>query len=372
MEVTEMKLGEKIRMVFVIIGVCLMLYVPAWAVINRIVGGNIVAGDGLILGVDDPDTMHVLTGWTVTIDNDSVAIDTTNLWALFTIGRIESTWIVDGGIGAADLHANAVGNAQCEQIDSTWITDGSVGTHTIKDGGIFGEDIAAYTIDSSKITNTVVKVVRGVNTAAAQWKTNHVLLEGGTDITLDASDSSIKISYSGAGGNYDQFWPDNPAGMAVSWGTVDMDVFFPISEKFGDVTHPYFVRSVTRGTADDKVDTVVFSGRLPLAFNSDIDSITFAYRTSTTTAANAGVTWQVFAMADLSGFATADTIKMNGDLVASSGAGVWEWLSVPIADSAQEIGAGSWIFVYAICGLDYTTQAETVDVATPLFWGSAK
>lgn len=171
--------------------------------------------------------------------------------------------------------------------------------------------------------------------------------------------------------NYDQFWGAEL--MAIDWTTSDeVDVFFPLSEKFGDVTHPYFLRSVNSGVTDDQEDTVVFSGRLPMNFDSDVDSITFGYRTSTTTASESGVTWQVFAACDLSGYPLADTLKMAGAQVASGSAGVWTWLSVPIADSAQEIGAGSWIFVYAICAMDYTTHVETVDVESPYFWGSGK
>lgn len=364
-------LHEKVRIVVMLCLAIMILAVPAYAIFNRIVGGNVVAGDGLKLGANDPDTMHVQVADLLAIYGDSVGLDTTAFWTymLESGGHVESTMVVDGGIGAADLHINAVGNAQCEQLDSTWITDGSIGTSTIKNGGIFNEDVADYTLDSAKATNTFVK---GISESGGTWVSGYVTFSEGTDITITQSSNDIEIAYSGAGGNYNQFWGAEQ--MGVKWTTSDsVAVVGNIGDIFNGLTHSSFVRSLnTSQTVDDQEDTIIFSGRLPMGFDQDIDSITFGYRTSTTTAATSGVIWQVFAMADLSGYAPEDTLKMAGAQVASSSAGIWDWLSIPIADSSQKIGAGSWIFVYAICAMDYTTHAETVDVEPPLFWGSAK
>ena len=170
---------------------------------------------------------------------------------------------------------------------------------------------------------------------------------------------------------YTQFWGEND--LSVTWGTDDsVEVFFPVSEKFGNLTHPYFVRNINNsGAADDQKDTLFFSGRLPLGFTNDIDSITVPYRTSTTTAATSGIKVVVYAMCDLIGFAPADTVKAVGAQIASGSAGIWDWLTINMADSSA-IGAGSWIMVLVECEMDYTAHPETVDVERPYFWGLAK
>lgn len=376
---------------------------PRWtqAIINRTVGANLIPGDGLYLGADDPDTMHVQPGWGTIIDTDSVEANATDLadslvglWDIDQSIGGEKTFAGDsvivstGGLrtldincygnltvntgGTVSLPADQIGNTEVAAIDSTWITTGSIGTQSIKDGGIFNEDVADYTLDSAKVTNTVVKALRETNTAPATQLSGYVLIEQGTDITITKNDSAFVIAYSGAGGRYDQFWGAEQFG--INWTTDDsVAAWYWISEEFNGLTHPHFVRNInTSQTVDDQEDTVVFSGRLPTSFDQDIDSITFGFRTSTAATATSSVKWVVYAMADLNGYAPEDTLKMGGEVVASSSAGVWEWLSVPIADSSQEIGAGSYIFVYAICQMDYTTHAETVDVEPPLFWGNAK
>ena len=251
-----------------------IFYEPAYAIINRIVGSNVVAGDGLILGTDGMDTVHVLTDWTMRINNDSTGIDTTNLWTLMAMGRVESTWIADGGIGAADLQNNAVGNAQCEQIDSTWITTGSIGTQSVKDGGIFSVDIADQTIVKADVDTTSTFVF-----GAAYHKTS------ATDDSMFMSKAYVDAASGGDASKadvhdslwtFDQFW--GGAELAVRTGVVDeIGIQYPLAND----SNGYFVRHTHIGTTADEADTVVFAGYLPMDIDGDgVDSIVYNMKTS--------------------------------------------------------------------------------------------
>lgn len=260
---------------------------------------------------------------------------------------------------------------------------------TVPDNSISDEELdegANFTWTGTQdFTSATVNLGTGAVDAAAEISADvieesHLKVTGGAAVdedifTYEATTGDFEWhtpAELGLISTYTQFWGEND--LAISWGTDDLvDVFYPVSEKFGNVTHPYFVRNINAGGAsdDDQKDTLVFSGRLPLSFTNDIDSITIGYRTSTTTATTSGIKVIVYAMCDLSGFAPADTVKYTGSQIASASAGVWNWLSVAGA-SINAIGAGSWIMVLVECEMDFTAQAETVDVERPYFWGVAK
>lgn len=413
-------IGEKVSLLFSFVVISLLIYAGSTWAINRIVGPDDAPGDGLVRrdGGAAIDTLHVLPDWTMRINTDSVGIDTTNLWTIATLhyaarGDISDTlwahlddtsavlwtavhdtaWMLRGAMHDT-MFANTPG--YLTTVGSGDITDQTIVKADIDTTSTFvvgaAYHITSATSDSMFMSKVYIDAVSGGDASKADihdslfantpgYSTNSEIHDSlnanwATWLDGDASEADIHDSlFANTPGYitaYTQFWGEND--LAISIGTDDkVDVFFPVSEKFGDLTHPYFVRSINSGGAsdDDQKDTIIFSGRLPLNFNADIDSITLPYRTSSITGDSSGIKAVVYAMKDLIGFAPADTVKAVGAQIASASAGVWSWLTFVMADSSA-IGAGSWIMVLVECNLDYSVEPETVDVERPYFWGVAK
>jgi len=278
------------------------------AIINRALGLTVPPGEGLY---DRGDSLHVLTDWTMQINDDSTGIDTTNLWTLMAMGRVESTWIADGGIGAADLHANAVGNAQCEQIDSAWITDGSIGTSTIRNGGIWNEDLAddavgnaeCQAIDSAWITDGSIGTSTikdgGIFTGDVADQTltkadidttaSNFVFNDAYRITSATADSAFMTkgyidAVGGGGAIHDSLWTFDQFydGFDISFRTGSEAITeITVYDNLANDSAGHFVRHVHTGTTAGKKDTVVASCKLPMGIDGDgIDSLTYQIRTS--------------------------------------------------------------------------------------------
>lgn len=280
-------ISEKIRLMLIILSlVSIVLCLPAWAIISRIVGQNFVAGDGLYLR---NDTLFVLPGFGMMIDNDSTKIDTSDA-SIFT------TTIKDGNVFSVDIADNTVANGDVQAIDSTWITDGSIGTTTVKDGGIFSIDIADNTvangdvqaIDSTWITDgsigtTTIKNagVFGVDIAGGQVVKygrksggadapiyDSLLFAEGTNVTLTQSGNTITIAASAGGAWY---------GQSINGGTLTTDtmVWLPEWGILMRETNPAAVRD----TIAIKVDSTTVKGVIAYQIEDSLDG----YWTSTAT-----------------------------------------------------------------------------------------
>jgi hypothetical protein len=355
-----MKISERIRIAVALIISVMVLAAPAWAIINRITGSNIWPGDGLYIASGEKDTLHVLPDWFLYIHVDSVGLDTTNFWSYMAQdgGHIDSTMVVNAGVGNEDLHDDAVGNAECAPIDSLWISTGGIGTGSIKNGGVFGEDIAG---------GQVVKYGRKSGASDTPIY-DSVLFAQGSDITITQSGNTLTFAYSGAGGNYYQAW--GGANLSVDWTATDsLDVYFPVSEKTdGSYTHAWFVRIINNSSENDETIKVNFSGRLPFGLTQDCDTVTVGYRTSSTDTTVTKVNLQIFAEYVTSGFPPADTSKYVGNSFASGTANTWDWESIDGGDISA-IAAGSWIRYEALCLAD---AGDTIDVEVPYFHGEGK
>jgi len=375
-------LEPKIRTVLLIVTLLGILYVPAWAIINRIVGSNVVAGDGLILGTDGSDTLHVLDGHTIVIDNDSVEVNEGGNF-VWTGGQDFTSATLSFPADAVDATAEIADDiiTVAKFADGDW-GDLTVATNVVTldanvvaTGEILDQTIVKADIDTTStfVFGAAYHKTSATDDSMFMSKIYIDAVSGGDASKADIHDS-LYANTPGYITKYDQFWGEND--LSVDWSVSDsVDVFFPVSEKIdGALTHPYFLRvTPSSGAVGDQTIKIYFSGRLPMGFTEDCDSITLGYRTTTIDTLQSKVNLHVFAMKTLSGFAPADTSKYVGVSVSSDttdlGATVgWDWLTITGA-SIGAIGEGSWMMYEVLVLVD---QSDTVDVERPYFWGLGK
>jgi hypothetical protein len=367
MEVKEMKLGEKIRIVFVLIGICMLLYVPAWAVINRVVGSNIVAGDGLRLSPDSPDTVHVNIGWGFYLDNDTTKPNVTQIWTdslwemIFTM--VETTdAVIDSAVGAERAAVAAKADSALAFTHDgikDWHIDWGSGT-----GQVNLADVpqTAWRVFYSNGSGVITELALG---ADGTYLRSNGASAAPTFDTPPGGDPGAAIN--------DSIWYYDEWGglnFAVDWANSDsFAIFFPISEQTdGAYTHRYFVRIVNISGTDNLSIPIHFSGTIPGGFSNDCDSVTVAFRTSDTDTTVTKINLRIFAEKTAGGFAPEDTAKYAGNSFASGSAGTWDWENIPGA-SIDPIAELSQIALEALC---YADAGDTLDIEIPNFCAMRK
>jgi len=182
--------------------------------INRTYGSNSIAGWGMRQGANDPDTYFVKVNVAGGIGDSVVQLLVTDstkalkiigagarVWGGMTFGptagnrllvddtiRVTKRLAFTGSAGELYLPADAITNTMTAAIESTWIIDGSIGHASIKDGGVYGSDLAnGYVIRTAHVLN---------NTAMY----DSVVFTSGTGISLSqGANNLITITNTGSG-----------------------------------------------------------------------------------------------------------------------------------------------------------------------------
>jgi hypothetical protein len=236
---------EKARLLFALFIVLLILYQAVPAIIN-IASNPVYPGRGSYFSSGAGyDTLNIGVMYGIVVNDTAIGADTTTLKNVFAVAshvhtNIDSTWITDNGIAQADLRDNVIGNAECQEIDSTWLTAGSIGTSSIKNGGIFGEDIAA---------GQVVKYGRRSGGEDAPIY-DSLLFAAGSNISIVQSGNTLTFSSSTGGGAF--------FGIHIPGGTVTTDTMVFLAD------YGVILREVNPASNQDtiaiKVDTTTLNG----------------------------------------------------------------------------------------------------------------
>jgi len=364
---------EKLRLLLMLVVAVSVLWVPVWAVINRITGSNIIDGNGLRFGtaVGGKDSLVVLPGYTMLFDGDSVEIDTTNLKSLFanyfvTLGTIQDIggvkhftdtlatgtqgtdgifkiyseqggtdfgivfkphatmtqttvylWPANDGDASQFLQSDGAGNL-------TWATPSGSGdmlkaTYDVLESGVvddvdtIGTQIAAAL--SYRTTPAAVSALLG--DSLGDYLTSTVIAAWIGDSLGDyLTATAIGAILSDSMWN-PTFLPRNNS-LAIGEGLDDsVSVLYPL--RSGVIS--WAVKHINEsGAAADQMDTVVFSWILPAGV-PDVDSITFNLRTSSADTAVSGLRVRCFKQTAELGAKTALTATLIGFFTATD---AWE------------------------------------------------
>lgn len=435
------KIADWITVFFVVGCLLSLLYAVAVAVgINRIVGSNVVAGLGLVLGTDGKDTVNVLEGrglkidtdsivvlcgWGLKFDGDSLEANATSLgdslatlWSVQTIVGTKTFTSASGviiGVGGTDgkltLFAEDGGTdhstifqpgTQTQNITYTLpVDDGTTNQYLQTDGsGVLTWATPTGSGDMLKATydvavNSVVDDVDTVGTqiaAALSHRAYSTHTHTGVDSTwitdvgigyqdlASACIESVKIKAGSIGyGNLASACVESTKVKAASlcetnmtwrgafWGGADLSirtgvtsqlsVYYPLANDSVD----FFVRNINEGALADQIDTIVFSGFLPVSL-PDIDSITFNMRSTDTDTAASGLKVRIgkrtTELAPIT--AVCDTMKA----FASSSANAWRHITVA-GTKIDAVAGGNEIRLLFIALGD---PAKMVDYTKPRVW----
>jgi hypothetical protein len=122
----------------------------------------------------------------------------------------------------------------------------------------------------------------------------------------------------------------------------------------------FFVRHINESASADQVDTVAFSGFLPLDF-PDIDSITYNMRSTNTDTAVSGLKIRIAKRTTELGSATS---IYQGAAVASSVANAWRHITIAGASIDAVAGGNKIRFWFVALG----DVAKVVDHDKPRVW----
>lgn len=407
-------ISEKIRNL-IMLAFCLVLVYTATAyAFNRILGSNIIPGDGLIFrgSADGKDSVQVLIGYGQYLDGDTVKWNLTD-WD-DSVVTIHSAQTISGAKTFSALISGSAGlTVSSGTVDLTGATvnlgTGAVQTLEIEDGTILFGDFNSATMDTihdshfewkksteaagayrdgtpinfkegSNVTITITdhagdsSTVEIASTGGATWPGWHesgsantidtlIFLEGwGITITTIAGDGDtlkVEIDTATVKGLMVQQTSFDLHFVSLSAGSDDsIEVITPLSVKFGNLTYPDIVRVINTSGQDAQLCTLVYAGHVPWEWRSDLDSMSFPLRTATTLITDAYYKLNLFAMTTNGGFSDADTNKYTGSQLASSSGGVFRHVAVA-GGSIGAVGPGAMIFALVECMVD--AGNDTVD-----------
>jgi len=381
-------LGDKISFVLTVCAIVALLYGAAYAIgINRIIGSNVVAGDGIRLGGDGKDTIEVFQGRGLEIDNDSLVIllgrglscdgDSVIVTAGDGLNFNNNNLQVLTGWGVYidndSVKTNISGTAG---LDDSLVTLFSVQTISVVKGftdtlrfGADGTD-GLFSIYSEQGGTDYKVVVKPHGTMTQDIILTLPADDGGTGTYLK-SDGDGNLSFDTPPGGdpgsaihdslwgFDQFWGGSD--LAIRTGVdATIGVYYPLSND----SNAYFVRHVHEGTTDDELDTVVFAGYLPMGIDgSGVDSITYNIRTSDI-ADSSFIQVKVFKRDgdDLGALALCDSVAAT-----ATTAGAWEHKTTGVLGEAQA-DAGDVIEVWFIITFPSQTVGILAEHDKPKVW----
>jgi hypothetical protein len=415
-------LKEQIRNV-VMLSFCivLILSVVAYA-FNRTFGPDFISGEGLVTrGTGDgKDSVHVQLGYGMYFDGDTVK------WSLIdwsdSVVTIHSAQTISGAKTFSALITGTNGlTINAATVDFTGATV-TLGTDAIQTAEIQDAQVAW-----AKLTSAVQD---SIDKPRFQWKEDTegtyrygtpIRFQESTNMTITVTDhagDSATIAFQSAGGavwpgwheadqtntldtlvfkegyginitqitgtNADTIHVEIDSAVMKSLLTVQdfsvlhynanaggiedsVEIIWPVSGKYGAVTHSNLVRVINTSEEDAQLCTLEFDGDRPMGFVGDCDSITLdVIRTSTASTTDAYAKLIFYGMTTGGGYPDEDTVKYTGSATASASAGLPSQLSVA-GGSIGPIGTGARLLAKVEVMVD---PADTCDVKGRIkVWG---